>query len=98
MLGLQRSISDTDLVSLDARSTLTVSSTHCTIGQSEDLVIKWDIKEEVDAGDWIGMYLVGKLHMTVFLFPHVSVFIKNVLHLLFKFFLNNVIKGDSFIL
>lgn len=60
MLGLSRSTSDTDLVSPDARSTLTISSSHYTIGQSEDLVITWDIKEEVDAGDWIGMYLIGK--------------------------------------
>ncbi|XP_035981079.1 E3 ubiquitin-protein ligase HECW1 isoform X3 [Fundulus heteroclitus] len=60
MLGLQRSTSDNDLVSPDARSTLTVSSAHYTIGQSEDLVVTWDIKEEVDAGDWIGMYLVDE--------------------------------------
>lgn len=59
MLGLSRSNSDTDLVSPDARSTLTISSSHYTIGQSEDLVITWDIKEDVDSGDWIGMYLVG---------------------------------------
>nr|XP_057916028.1 E3 ubiquitin-protein ligase HECW1-like isoform X2 [Doryrhamphus excisus] len=60
MLGLSRSTSDTDLVSPDTRSTLAVSSSHYTIGQSEDLVITWDIKEEVDAGDWIGMYLVDE--------------------------------------
>lgn len=60
VLALPRSTSDTDLVSPDSRSTLTVSSTHYIIGQSEDLVITWDIKEEVDAGDWIGMYLIGK--------------------------------------
>ncbi|XP_077365231.1 E3 ubiquitin-protein ligase HECW1-like isoform X3 [Festucalex cinctus] len=60
MLGLSRSTSDTDLVSPDTRSTLTVSSSHYTIGQSADLVIAWDIKEEVDAGDWIGMYLVDE--------------------------------------
>nr|XP_015810552.2 E3 ubiquitin-protein ligase HECW1 isoform X2 [Nothobranchius furzeri] len=60
MLGLARSTSDTDLVSPDARSTLTVSSAHYTIGQPEDLVITWDIKEEVDAGDWIGMYLIDE--------------------------------------
>uniref|UniRef100_A0A3B4YZP8 HECT-type E3 ubiquitin transferase n=1 Tax=Seriola lalandi dorsalis TaxID=1841481 RepID=A0A3B4YZP8_SERLL len=60
MLGLSRSTSDTDLVSPDARSTLTISSSHYTIGQSEDLVITWDIKEEVDAGDWIGMYHVDE--------------------------------------
>lgn len=64
MLGLSRSTSDTDLVSPDARSTLTISSSHYTIGQSEDLVITWDIKEEVDAGDWIGMYLIGKWDKT----------------------------------
>uniref|UniRef100_A0A8C3AG33 HECT-type E3 ubiquitin transferase n=1 Tax=Cyclopterus lumpus TaxID=8103 RepID=A0A8C3AG33_CYCLU len=57
MLGLPRSTSDTDLVSPDTRSTLALSSSHYTIGQSEDLVVTWDIKEEVDAGDWIGMYL-----------------------------------------
>ncbi|XP_039983222.1 E3 ubiquitin-protein ligase HECW1 [Xiphias gladius] len=60
MLGLSRSTSDIDLVSPDARSTLTISSSHYTIGQSEDLVITWDIKEEVDAGDWIGMYHVDE--------------------------------------
>ncbi|XP_074549202.1 E3 ubiquitin-protein ligase HECW1 isoform X2 [Halichoeres trimaculatus] len=60
MLGLSRSTSDTDLVSPDARSTLTISSSHYTIGQSEGLVITWDIKEEVDAGDWIGMYQVDE--------------------------------------
>nr|XP_040023093.1 E3 ubiquitin-protein ligase HECW1 isoform X3 [Gasterosteus aculeatus aculeatus] len=60
MLGLPRSTSDTDLVSPDARSTLAISSSHYTIGQSEDMVVTWDIKEEVDAGDWIGMYLVDE--------------------------------------
>ncbi|KAM8823460.1 E3 ubiquitin-protein ligase HECW1 isoform 2-T2 [Spinachia spinachia] len=61
MLGLPRSTSDTDLVSPDARSTLAISSSHYTIGQSEDMVVTWDIKEEVDAGDWIGMYLVDEV-------------------------------------
>ncbi|KAF7645948.1 hypothetical protein LDENG_00195810 [Lucifuga dentata] len=60
MLGLSRSTSDTDLVSPNGRSTLTISSSSYTIGHSEDLVITWDIKEEVDAGDWIGMYLVDE--------------------------------------
>lgn len=60
VLGLPRSTSDTDLVSPDTRSTLTVSCSHYTVGQSEDLLISWDIKEEVDAGDWIGMYLLGE--------------------------------------
>lgn len=60
VLGLSRSTSDTDLLSPDTRSTLTISSSHYIIGQSEDLVVTWDIKEEVDAGDWIGMYLLSK--------------------------------------
>ncbi|KAK5849982.1 hypothetical protein PBY51_014272 [Eleginops maclovinus] len=60
MMGLPRSTSDTDLVSPDTRSTLTISSSQYTIAQSEDLVITWDIKEEVDAGDWIGMYHVDE--------------------------------------
>lgn len=60
LLGLSRSTSDTDLLSSDTRSTLAISSSHYVIGQSEDLVVTWDIKEEVDAGDWIGMYLLSK--------------------------------------
>uniref|UniRef100_A0A674N868 HECT-type E3 ubiquitin transferase n=1 Tax=Takifugu rubripes TaxID=31033 RepID=A0A674N868_TAKRU len=61
VLGLSRSTSDTDLLSPDTRSTLAISSSHYVIGQSEDLVVTWDIKEEVDAGDWIGMYLLNEL-------------------------------------
>lgn len=57
---IPRSTSDTDLVTSDSRSTLMVSSSYYAIGHSQDLVIYWDIKEEVDAGDWIGMYLIGK--------------------------------------
>lgn len=57
---IPRSTSDTDLVTSDSRSTLMVSSSYYSIGHSQDLVIYWDIKEEVDAGDWIGMYLIGK--------------------------------------
>uniref|UniRef100_A0ACB8FU78 E3 ubiquitin-protein ligase HW1 n=1 Tax=Sphaerodactylus townsendi TaxID=933632 RepID=A0ACB8FU78_9SAUR len=56
---IPRSTSDTDLVTSDSRSTLMVSSSYYSIGHSQDLVIYWDIKEEVDAGDWIGMYLIG---------------------------------------
>ncbi|XP_016119082.1 E3 ubiquitin-protein ligase HECW1-like, partial [Sinocyclocheilus grahami] len=52
-----RSTSDTDLVSLQSRSTLSASTSLYCIGQSDQLVICWDIREEVDAGDWIGMYL-----------------------------------------
>lgn len=57
---IPRSTSDTDLVTSDSRSTLMVSSSYYSIGHSQDLVIHWDIKEEVDAGDWIGMYLIGE--------------------------------------
>uniref|UniRef100_A0A4W5M690 HECT-type E3 ubiquitin transferase n=1 Tax=Hucho hucho TaxID=62062 RepID=A0A4W5M690_9TELE len=60
-LALQpRSTSDADLVTSDSRSTLTVSTSHYAIGQSQDMLICWDIKEEVDAGDWIGMYLIDE--------------------------------------
>ncbi|XP_068940684.1 E3 ubiquitin-protein ligase HECW1 [Petaurus breviceps papuanus] len=58
---IPRSTSDTDLVTSDSRSTLTVSSSCYSIGHSQDLVIHWDIKEEVDAGDWIGMYLIDEV-------------------------------------
>ncbi|XP_055006853.1 LOW QUALITY PROTEIN: E3 ubiquitin-protein ligase HECW1 [Boleophthalmus pectinirostris] len=67
LLGLSRSTSDTDLVSPDARSTLTASASHYTVGQSQDLVISWDIKEDVDAGDWIGMYLLDETSSENFL-------------------------------
>ncbi|KAI1902129.1 hypothetical protein AGOR_G00041530 [Albula goreensis] len=60
-LALPRSTSDTDLVTSHSRSTLTVSSSLYTIGQSQDIILCWDIKEEVDAGDWIGMYLVDEV-------------------------------------
>ncbi|XP_075683168.1 E3 ubiquitin-protein ligase HECW1 isoform X4 [Rhinoderma darwinii] len=58
---IPRSTSDTDLVTSDSRSTLMVSSSYYAIGHSQDLVIYWDIKEEVDAGDWIGMYLIDEV-------------------------------------
>uniref|UniRef100_A0AAV2LD52 HECT-type E3 ubiquitin transferase n=1 Tax=Knipowitschia caucasica TaxID=637954 RepID=A0AAV2LD52_KNICA len=67
LLGLSRSTSDTDLVSPEARSTLTASASHHTVGQSQDLVISWDIKEDVDAGDWIGMYLLDETSSENFL-------------------------------
>ncbi|XP_051557630.1 E3 ubiquitin-protein ligase HECW1-like isoform X1 [Myxocyprinus asiaticus] len=56
-----RSTSDTDLVTSHCRSTLTVSTSSYTIGQTLDITLSWDIKEEVDAGDWIGMYLVDEV-------------------------------------
>uniref|UniRef100_A0A8C7E5X6 HECT-type E3 ubiquitin transferase n=1 Tax=Naja naja TaxID=35670 RepID=A0A8C7E5X6_NAJNA len=58
---IPRSTSDTDLVTSDSRSTLMVSCSYYSIGHSQDLVIYWDIKEEVDAGDWIGMYLIDEV-------------------------------------
>lgn len=57
--AMYRSTSDTDLVTSHSRSTLTVSTSLYAIGQTQDILICWDIKEEVDAGDWIGMYLIG---------------------------------------
>uniref|UniRef100_A0A8D0C8Y3 HECT-type E3 ubiquitin transferase n=1 Tax=Scleropages formosus TaxID=113540 RepID=A0A8D0C8Y3_SCLFO len=60
-IAVARSNSDTDLVTCDSRSTLTVSTSSYSIGQSQDIVICWDIKEEVDAGDWIGMYLIDEV-------------------------------------
>ncbi|XP_022534421.2 E3 ubiquitin-protein ligase HECW1 [Astyanax mexicanus] len=58
---LPRSTSDTDLVTSHSRSTLTASTSHYAIGQSPDITLTWDIKEEVDAGDWIGMYLIDEV-------------------------------------
>ncbi|XP_031415528.1 E3 ubiquitin-protein ligase HECW1 isoform X2 [Clupea harengus] len=61
LVGLPRSTSDTDLVTSHSRSTLAVSASHYTIGQSQDITLSWDIKDEVDAGDWIGMYLFDEV-------------------------------------
>ncbi|XP_056287626.1 E3 ubiquitin-protein ligase HECW2-like isoform X2 [Pseudoliparis swirei] len=61
-VGLQRANSDTDLVTSDSRSSLTVSKYQLTLGQSH-LVISWDIKEEVDATDWIGLYHIDETCM-----------------------------------
>uniref|UniRef100_A0A673KH20 E3 ubiquitin-protein ligase HECW2-like n=1 Tax=Sinocyclocheilus rhinocerous TaxID=307959 RepID=A0A673KH20_9TELE len=59
-VGLLRANSDTDLVSSQGRSSLTASTLEFTLGRGQNLVISWDIKEEVDATDWIGMYHIGK--------------------------------------
>ena len=59
--GLARANSDPDLPAPESRSTLALSCCHYTVGQSQDLVLTWDIREQVDAGDWIGMYHVGEL-------------------------------------
>ncbi|XP_026127603.1 E3 ubiquitin-protein ligase HECW2-like [Carassius auratus] len=58
--GLPRANSDTDLVSSQGRSSLTASTLEFTLGRGQNLVITWDIKEEVDATDWIGMYHIDE--------------------------------------
>lgn len=57
--GLQRANSDTDLLTSESRSSLTASTYQFTLGHGQ-LVISWDIKEEVDATDWIGLYHIGE--------------------------------------
>lgn len=59
-MNLQRANSDTDLVTSDSRSSLTASMYEYTLGQSQNLIIFWDIKEEVDPTDWIGLYHIGE--------------------------------------
>ncbi|KAL3045750.1 hypothetical protein OYC64_013913 [Pagothenia borchgrevinki] len=58
-VGLQRANSDTDLVTSDSRSSLTASTYQLTLGHTH-MVISWDIKEEVDATDWIGLYHIDE--------------------------------------
>lgn len=65
-VGLQRANSDTDLVTSDSRSSLTASTYQLTLGHGH-LVISWDIKEEVDATDWIGLYHIGEQTRTFLL-------------------------------
>uniref|UniRef100_A0A674B2D0 HECT-type E3 ubiquitin transferase n=1 Tax=Salmo trutta TaxID=8032 RepID=A0A674B2D0_SALTR len=59
-MGLPRANSDTDLVTSQSRSSLTASTLEFTLGRGENLVISWDIKEEVDATDWIGLYHIDE--------------------------------------
>ncbi|MGH0128708.1 UNVERIFIED_CONTAM: hypothetical protein FKN15_035834 [Acipenser sinensis] len=59
-MGFQRANSDTDLVTSDSRSSLTASTYEFTLGLAQDLIISWDIKEEVDATDWIGLYHINE--------------------------------------
>uniref|UniRef100_A0A8B9R7N7 HECT-type E3 ubiquitin transferase n=1 Tax=Astyanax mexicanus TaxID=7994 RepID=A0A8B9R7N7_ASTMX len=58
--SLPRATSDTDLVSSQGRSSLTASTLDFTLNRGQNLVISWDIKEEVDATDWIGLYHIGR--------------------------------------
>ncbi|XP_041929210.1 E3 ubiquitin-protein ligase HECW2 isoform X1 [Alosa sapidissima] len=60
LVGLPRANSDTDLVSSQGRSSLTTSTVDFTLGRGQNLVISWDIKEEVDATDWIGLYHIDE--------------------------------------
>ncbi|KAK1797666.1 hypothetical protein P4O66_008037, partial [Electrophorus voltai] len=58
--GLPRANSDTDLVNSQGRSSLTASTLEFTLGRGQNLIISWDIKEEVDATDWIGLYHIDE--------------------------------------
>uniref|UniRef100_A0A7N6F8W7 HECT-type E3 ubiquitin transferase n=1 Tax=Anabas testudineus TaxID=64144 RepID=A0A7N6F8W7_ANATE len=58
--GLPRANSDTDLVTSQSRSSLTASTLEYTLNRGQNLVISWDIKEEVDATDWIGLYHIDE--------------------------------------
>ncbi|XP_031726023.1 E3 ubiquitin-protein ligase HECW2 isoform X4 [Anarrhichthys ocellatus] len=59
-IGLLRANSDTDLVTSHSRSSLTASTLEHTLNRGQNLVISWDIKEEVDATDWIGLYHIDE--------------------------------------
>ncbi|XP_062312186.1 E3 ubiquitin-protein ligase HECW2, partial [Osmerus eperlanus] len=59
-MGLPRANSDTDLVTSQSRSSLTASTLEFTLNRGQNLVISWDIKEEVDATDWIGLYHIDE--------------------------------------
>ncbi|XP_061579798.1 E3 ubiquitin-protein ligase HECW2 [Cololabis saira] len=59
-IGLTRANSDTDLVTSQSRSSLTASTLDHTLNRGQNLVISWDIKEEVDATDWIGLYHIDE--------------------------------------
>ncbi|EPQ12278.1 E3 ubiquitin-protein ligase HECW2 [Myotis brandtii] len=59
-MALQRANSDTDLVTSESRSSLTASMYEYTLGRAQNLIIFWDIKEEVDPSDWIGLYHIDE--------------------------------------
>lgn len=80
LVGLPRANSDTDLVSSQGRSSLTASTVDFTMGRGQNLVISWDIKEEVDATDWIGLYHIGNksihvLHLSSVYYTSLSLFL-----------------------
>lgn len=80
-MNLQRANSDTDLVTSDSRSSLTASMYEYTLGQSQNLIIFWDIKEEVDPTDWIGLYHIGKSELCC----NISVCFLLFFHFIFSF-------------
>ncbi|XP_054579003.1 E3 ubiquitin-protein ligase HECW2 [Eptesicus fuscus] len=59
-MALQRANSDTDLVTSESRSSLTASMYEYTLGRAQNLILFWDIKEEVDPSDWIGLYHIDE--------------------------------------
>uniref|UniRef100_A0A4W3K1W2 HECT-type E3 ubiquitin transferase n=1 Tax=Callorhinchus milii TaxID=7868 RepID=A0A4W3K1W2_CALMI len=59
-MNFHRANSDTDLVTSDSRSSLTASMYEYSLGQAQNLIIYWDIKEEVDPTDWIGVYHIDE--------------------------------------
>ncbi|KAM4608502.1 E3 ubiquitin-protein ligase HECW2 [Polymixia lowei] len=63
-IGLPRANSDTDLVTSQTRSSLTASTLEFTLNRGQNLVISWDIKEEVDATDWIGLYHIDETSLS----------------------------------
>ena len=60
----ERSNSDSNLnlSTPQSWSTLTVDRRECQVGHgfASNVIVSWDIKEDVAAQDWIGLYLAGK--------------------------------------
>uniref|UniRef100_UPI00358F6373 E3 ubiquitin-protein ligase HECW2-like isoform X2 n=1 Tax=Myxine glutinosa TaxID=7769 RepID=UPI00358F6373 len=54
--GMVRANSDADLVTSENRSSLTANVYEFVLEHPNTLIISWNIKEEVDATDWIGLY------------------------------------------
>ena len=79
-MGLPRANSDTDLVSSQSRSSLTASTLEFTLNRGQNLVISWDIKEEVDATDWIGLYHIGEAPAAVVHCPLLSPYLTGEEH------------------
>lgn len=52
---------------LQSRSSLSVSRTEYALNSAEPLIVKWDIKEETSASDWIGLYKTGACHFFIYL-------------------------------